>query len=112
MVVTAGVSMFHMPVSEITAMSAVASWSRWAARKASRLALPTSSSPSSSTVTGAGRLPVAAIQARKASSQVMTWPLSSTAPRATTRRPRGPSTIWGSKGGLVQGASGSAGWTS
>ena len=33
---------------------------------------------------------VASFQARNASMKVITWPLSSTAPRATTRWPRGP----------------------
>jgi len=110
-VVMAGVSMSHMPVSEITATSAASS-RRLAIRNGSRLGLPTSSSPSSSTVTRAGRLPVTACQARNAASQVDTCPLSSTAPRATTRLPRGPSTTVGSNGGLGHSSSGSGGCTS
>ena len=54
-VVIAGVSMSHMPVSLISARSAASS-SLLAARKGSRLGLPTSSSPSISTVMCAGML--------------------------------------------------------
>ena len=100
-----------MPVSEITQTSAPSSARFWS-RNGSRWRLPDSSSPSSTTVTGTGMEPVASFQARKASMKVISWPLSSTAPLATTRLPRGPSTIVGSKGGLSQRSKGSAGWTS
>ena len=49
---------------------------------------------------------------RIASIHISVCPLSSTAPRATTRGPCGPSTMRGSKGGLVQSSKGSAGCTS
>ena len=100
-----------MPVSLMMAMSA-ASASRCSVRNGSRLTLPTSSSPSISTVVGQGGPPTASCQARNASSHIITWPLSSTAPRATMRGPLGPSMIAGSNGGLVQSSSGSGGCTS
>ncbi len=109
-VVIAGVSMSHMPVSEITATSACSA-SRLASMNGSRLTLLISSSPSISTVAATGN-PPALCQARNASSHIMVWPLSSTAPRATARLPCGPSTSTGSKGGLVQSSTGSAGCTS
>ena len=71
LVVSAGVFTSHMSVSLITATSAAnASW--LAAMKAPRLGLPTSSSPSISTVTRTGSEPVACCQARSASSHSMT----------------------------------------
>ncbi len=80
MVVMDGVRASNMPVSQISAMSAASS-SRWASRKGGRLSPPDSSSPSSSTVTRQGSVPVAAFQARQASTKVISWPLSSAAPR-------------------------------
>ena len=87
---TAGVSMSHIPVSLMMAMSAAKAW-RCSARNGSRLRLPTSSSPSISTVAGQGGPPATSCQARNASSHIITWPLSSTAPRAQMRGPCGPS---------------------
>ena len=80
LVVMAGVSLSHMLVSQIIATSAASS-SFAASRKPGRFAPPDSSSPSSSTVTGIGSLPVTAFQARQASTKVISWPLSSEAPR-------------------------------
>ena len=71
-----------MPVSQISATSARSS-SGLASRNGGRLAPPDSSSPSSRTVTGSGSRPVTAFQARQASTKVISWPLSSEAPRAT-----------------------------
>ncbi len=84
---------------------------------AGRLTDPLSSSPSISTVilTPPAAKPVVAFQARMASRNVATWPLSSTAPRATTRSPGPPGTAGlttGSKGGLSHRSSGSTGCTS
>ena len=111
MVAIAGVSMSHMPVSETTQTSARSS-SRCASRNGTRLGLPDSSSPSRNTLTLTGGVPWTSCQARSASSQVITWPLSSTAPRATIRGPRSVVTSVGSNGGLSQSASGSTGCTS
>ncbi len=85
MVVIDGVSASHMPVSQTSARSA-RSASRLAATKAGRDGEPDSSSPSNSTVTSQGRPPVSR-KARQASTKVMSWPLSSEAPRATMRPP-------------------------
>ena len=110
-VVRPGVSTSHMLVSLISAKSAPRS-SLCAFRKGSRFGLPISSSPSISTMTGAGMPPPAAFQARRASMNIIDCPFASTAPRATMRLPRGPSTNCGSNGGLFQSSSGSAGCTS
>ena len=77
----AGVSMSHMPVSEMMQASARSS-SRLATTKGLKLTLPVSSSPSITTLTRQGRVPACSTQARKAVSHIDTWPLSSTAPRA------------------------------
>jgi hypothetical protein len=111
MVASAGVSMSHMLVSDTTQTSAASS-ALWSRTNGSRLGLPDSSSPSRNTVTRIGKVPCTSCQARIASSQVMTWPLSSTAPRATMRGPCSASTMVGSNGGLRQRSSGSTGWTS
>jgi hypothetical protein len=108
---SAGVSMSHMPVSLITATSARSSVAL-SRRKAPRLGEPISSSPSITAVIAQGGPPATAFHARSASIHMSVWPLSSTAPRATTRFPCGPSTIAGSKGGLVHSSNGSAGCTS
>ena len=108
---SAGVAMSHMPVSLITATSAFSS-AACAARKGARLGEPISSSPSITAVMAQGGPPAMRCQARSASIHIIVWPLSSTAPRATTRWPCGPWTICGSKGGLVQSSKGSAGCTS
>ena len=110
-VVIAGVFTSHMPVSLTIATSASSSL-RCDSMNGSRLGLPLSSSPSSITVTGQGGDPAHACHARSASMKVITCPLSSTAPRATIRLPRGPSTTTGSNGGLSHSSSGSAGCTS
>src|SRR5208337_1878446 len=52
------------------------------------------------------------LKARHASRKVVSWPLSSDAPRATIRSPRGPASSFGSNGGLRQRSSGSTGCTS
>lgn len=111
MVVIAGSFTPSMPVSEITHTSAFNS-SALASRKGSRFSDALSSSPSMSTETRTGSRPCTAFQAASASSQVMSWPLSSTAPRATTRGPCGPWTMRGSKGGLSHSRKGSGGCTS
>ena len=60
-----------------------------------------------------GSSPVTAFQARQASTKVLTWPLSSQAPRALiTLRPSGSVAILGSKGGVSHKSSGSTGCTS
>ncbi len=111
-VVIAGRSRLHMPVSQISATSAFSS-SALACRNGLRLALPDSSSPSSSMVTLSGRLPVTSFQARAASTKVISWPLSSQAPRAAiTLRSPASVTSRGSNGGVSHRSIGSTGWTS
>ena len=77
-----------MPVSQTSAKSAFSS-AALSRTKAGRLTEPDSSSPSTMMVTPIGRSPVSAIVARSASTKVMTWPLSSQAPRATMTRAAG-----------------------
>ncbi len=110
LVVRPGVSTSHMLVSLISAKSAPNA-SLLAFRNGSRLGLPTSSSPSISTMTGAGMPPPTLFQARRASTNQhhRDWPFSSTAPRATIRGLRGPSSSWGSNGGLFHSSARSAG---
>ncbi len=108
----AGVSLSHMPVSQISAMSALSS-SLFASRNGGRFTPPDSSSPSSSTVTGIGSRPVTAFHARQASTKVMSWPLSSDAPRAwISFEPSSRVSIEGSNGSWCQSSSGSTGCTS
>ena len=52
---------------------------------------PDSSSPSRKMVSLQGRVPWTAFQARQASRKVISWPLSSDAPRARMTRPLGVS---------------------
>ena len=80
----------------------------FSATYASRLAPPTSSSPSIRNLTLTGSRPAVLSQASAAFRWVSIWPLSSVAPRAY----RLPSRTVGSKGGESQGSSGSAGCTS
>ena len=54
----------------------------------------------------------AGFHARQASTKVMSWPLSSDAPRPRMTLPAGVSSTAGSKGGLVHSSSGSTGCTS
>ncbi len=86
-------------------MSAFSSSRIARSRNGIMLGLPISSSPSSSTVRLTGSLPVAPIQARHASTKVMSWPLSSAAPRAddalarrSARRRRADRTVATPKG--------------
>ena len=104
--------MSHMLLSLMTTISASRSASACVSRKSGRCLEPTSSSPSTMTVMRQGGPPCVSCQKRSASSHIIACPLSSTAPRATTRLPCGPSTITGSKGGLVHNSIGSAGCTS
>ena len=76
------------------------------------LGLADSSSPSMSTVRLTGSLPATAIQARAASTKVMSWPLSSSAPRPTICFSPFTSTTAGSKGSRSQSDTGSTGCTS
>jgi hypothetical protein len=64
-------------------------------------------------VIGSGSVPVTALNARQASTKVITWPLSSQAPRATMiLRPSGSVAIRGANGGVSHRSSGSTGCTS
>ena len=102
----------HMLVSQIRPMSARSS-SAWALRNGGRLTPPDSSSPSSRIETGIGSLPATAFQARQASTKVISWPLSSEAPRPRIARvPSGRVSMNGSKGSWSQSSSGSTGCTS
>ena len=110
--VMAGVFGSHMPVSQTRAMSPASS-PRWASTQGGRCLEPHSSSPSMRNVMSSGSVPVTAFQARQASMNVITWPLSSQAPRATiASRPSGSIAIRGSKGGVCHRSSGSTGCTS
>jgi hypothetical protein len=112
MVVIAGVSSSHMSVSQTSMMSAFSSGAA-ASRKAGRLGLPDSSSPSSRTETRIGNLPATAFQALQASRKVNSAPLSSDAPRATMCvSPSGCGTSTGSNGSEFHRLSGSTGCTS
>ena len=74
---------------------------RWPATNSGRNLEPSSSAPSIRMVMSTGSEPVTAFQARQASTKVMTWPLSSQAPRALiTLRPSGSVAMRGSKGGV------------
>ena len=72
----------HMPVSQTSAKSALNS-SLLASRNGTKFFEPTSSSPSIRMVMSIGSDPVTFFQARHASTKVINWPLSSSAPRAT-----------------------------
>jgi hypothetical protein len=64
-------------------------------------------------VIGSGSVPVTVLKARNASTKVITWPLSSQAPRATMiLRPSGNVSTRGENGGVVHWSSGSTGCTS
>ena len=82
MVVMAGVSLSHWPVSHTSTRSDFSSLP-YSARKPGSDGEPHSSSPSISTDTAIGSSPATAFQARTASKKVMSWPLLSSAPRAT-----------------------------
>jgi hypothetical protein len=103
-------------VSLISTTSHFASSSLCDSTNRSRFTDPDSSSPSISTVNGTppAALPDASFHARIASRNIVTCPLSSCAPRATTRSPTLPSAglITGSNGGLSHSSTGSAGCTS
>ena len=110
MVVMAGVSASHMPVSQTIIMSAFSS-ALLSARKAGSEGEPVSSSPSNRIDTSHGSPPVS-VKARQASTKVMSWPLSSEAPRATICSPSGVVTRSALKGSVVHRSRGSTGWTS
>ena len=60
-----------------------------------------------------GKAPLTSFQARQASMKVITWPLSSEAPRPRiTFDPSGRVSIFGSKGSWSHNSSGSTGCTS
>ena len=103
MVEIAGVLRSHIEVSQTSAMSAFSS-SAFSVRNGIMLGLADSSSPSKSTVRLTGSRPVSAIQARAASTKVISWPLSSSEPRPTIRFSPFTSTIAGSKGSRSQSA--------
>jgi hypothetical protein len=64
-------------------------------------------------VMSSGRRPVTALNARQASTNVIAWPLSSQAPRATMiLRPSSIVSMRGSNGGVRHRSSGSTGCTS
>ena len=90
----------------ITASQASRCWFCW--RNLARFGEPTSSSPSMTKTTLAGRVPPSASSACTALTCRYTWPLSSTEPRAN----RLPSRTSGSNGALFHSSSGSAGCTS
>ncbi len=106
---TVGVSSAHIPVSEMITTSAA---SRAASRRTSpaKFGEPDSSSPSTSSLrfTAGAVRPVAARWARTPRVWKNTWPLSSAAPRAKSRRP----TTVGVNGSVAQPSAFSAGWTS
>ena len=79
-VVIDGVVWSHMPVSQTSARSRLNS-AAFARTKSNRLFEPHSSSPSIIMVMSSGSLPVTALKARQASTKVISWPLSSQAPR-------------------------------
>ena len=108
----AGVFLSHWPVSHTSARSAVTSLPCWA-RKPGSDGEPHSSSPSSSTLIRTGQAPATLFQARAASKKVMSWPLLSSAPRATITRPLSLSEVMrGSNGGDFHRSRGSGGCTS
>ena len=108
----AGVSLSHWPVSHTSARSAVTSLP-CSARKPGSDGEPHSSSPSSSTVMRTGQAPATFFQARAASKKVISWPLLSSAPRATITLPLSLSeAMRGSNGGDFHSSSGSGGCTS
>ena len=106
---TVGVSRDHMPVSDTTTTSQ-RSRSAFSLSSAAKFGEPDSSSPStiSFSVTAGLVRPVAARCARTPRVWNQTWPLSSAAPRASSRS---PSTV-GSNGGCSHRSSGVTGWTS
>ena len=98
-----------MVVSLIT-ITSQASRSRSRRSRSAKCSEPDSSSPStiSLMVTGGASPPDAATAARTPSEWMSTCPLSSEAPRPSSR----PSRSTGSNGGLSHSSSGSTGWTS
>ncbi len=112
LVVMAGVFSSHMLLSQ-TKAAAQDSSALFSLRKGMSEGEPDSSSPSMRKVALMGRLPVAEIQARAASTKVMSWPLSSAVPRPYRRStPSLPVLRTGSKGGECQSSTGSTGCTS
>ena len=108
----AGVSLSHCPVSQTSARSRVTSLA-CLARNPSSDGEPHSSSPSISTVMAMGVSPATLFQALTASRKVMSWPLLSSAPRATITLPLAFSVAMrGSNGGVFHSSSGSGGCTS
>ena len=93
--------------SEMTTASAF-SRAAFASMKGARCSLPTSSSPSASTITFTGSLPRDLRCASSAFTCRNSCPLSSTEPRANSL----PSRTTGSNAGDVHNSSGSAGCTS
>ena len=110
MVVIAGVLASHIEVSQTSSRSALSDLA-YLVRNAGSDGEPVSSSPSNSRLTLQGRPPFSR-KARQASTNVINWPLSSAAPRATMRSPCSPASRRGEKGGVFQSSSGSGGWTS
>ncbi len=108
-VVVVGVSFDHMPVSETTTTSQ-ASRSLCRRSRSAKCGEPDSSSPStiSFRFTAGAVRPVTARCARTPRAWKNTWPLSSAAPRPTSRSPRST----GSKGSLSHSSTGSTGCTS
>ena len=101
-----------MPVSQTMAKSAFSS-AAFASRKGFSDGEPDSSSPSKSSVMVQGSEPLTAFQARQASTNSISCPLSSEEPRPViTLRPGSSSCTAGSKGSLVHSSSGSTGCTS
>ena len=106
-----GVSSPNSPVSQIIATSAVNSFA-FSRMKGTNEGEPDSSSPSKKRLILPGRVPWTAFQARQASMKVISWPLSSDAPRARITGPRSPCSKVGSKGDRSHRSSGSTGCTS
>ena len=104
-----GTSAAHMVVSLIT-ITSQASRARSRRSRSAKCSEPDSSSPSMSSlmVTGGAAAELAASQARTPREWNSTCPLSSEAPRPSSR----PSRSAGSNGGLCHSSSGSTGWTS
>ena len=102
-----GVSSPNSPVSQIIATSAVNS-SALSRMKGTNEGEPDSSSPSKNRLILPGREPWTAFQARQASIKVISWPLSSDAPRARITGPRSPCSRTGSKGERSHRSSGGA----
>ena len=108
MVQIAGVSLSNMPVSQISAISAVSS-SRFSSMKGISEGEPDSSSPSRKMVIFPGSSPVTTFHARHASIKVINCPLSSLDPRARITLPFGVSCTSGSNGSRSHRSRGSTG---